>query len=194
MRAVAWPCEYSFQGIVKTFVWSLIALLVITVFATPLNAQDLDETSIKAAYVFNLTKFVEWPRAGTKLVVGFVGDGPMGEALEKSLTGKTSGTRVIQVVLYPKSDALEQCDVIYVAYTSPKKTRATLDQLHDKSVLTVGDTESFPKDGGMVALVRKDAQVRLEINLDAVQRSRLTISSRVLSIATIVRDSRGGKE
>src|ERR1017187_5628133 len=166
-------------------IWCLFTLVALLYPAPLLNGQDLDESAIKVAYIFNLTKYVEWPHAGNQLVVGFVGDGPMGEALEKMLNGKTSGSKVIQVVRSPKP--LEQCDVVYVAYTSPKKIHATLDQLHDKSVLTVGDTEAFPKEGGMVGLVRAGPQVRIEVNLDAVQRARLTISSQVLRLATIVR-------
>ena len=177
-----------FGGTATSLVLWLFPLLAILHFASPLNAQDLDERAIKVAYVFNLTKYVEWPHAGNTLVIGFVGDGSMGEALEKMLSGKTSGSRVIQVVLSQKSEALDQCDVLYVANSTPKKIRATLDQLHNRSVLTVGDTESFSRDGGMVGLVREGPQVRMQVNLDAVQRARLTISSRVLSLATIVHD------
>jgi hypothetical protein len=112
-----------------------------------MNAQDLDERAIRVAYVFNLTKYVEWPRAGNQLVVCFTGDGPMGEALEKMLAGKTSDSRLIRVVLSPNEESLDQCDVIYVAISSSKKVNDTLGHLRNKSVLTVGDTESFPKVG-----------------------------------------------
>ena len=162
------------------------ALLAAALLAPLLNAQVLDERAIKVAYVFNLTKYVEWRHAGSELVLGFVGDGSMGEALEKMLTGKTSQSRVIRVVLSPKDEALEQCDVLYVAYSSPKKVRATLDRVRRKSVLTVGDTDSFPREGGMVGLVRTGQQVQIQVNLEAVQEARLKISSRVLDLATIV--------
>jgi len=122
------------------------------------------------------------------LVVGFVGDGPMGEALERMLSGKTSDSRIIRVVLSPKDDALDQCDVVYIAYSSPKKIHSTLDQLRNKSVLTVGDSDSFSREGGMIGLVRAGQQVHLQVNIDAVQRTQLKISSRVLSLATIVHD------
>jgi hypothetical protein len=157
-------------------------------FSLHLRAQELDERAIKVAYIFNLTKYVEWPRAGSQLVVGFVGDGPMGEALEKMLSGKTTDSRVIRVVLSPKDDALDQCDVVYIAYTAPKKIHSALDQLRNKSVLTVGDSNSFSHEGGMIGLVRAGQQVHLQVNLDAVQRTQLKISSRVLNLATIVHD------
>jgi hypothetical protein len=162
------------------------ALLAASLLAPLLNAQVHDERAIKVAYVFNLTKYVEWPHTSTQLVVGFVGDGPMGEALEKMLTGKTSDSRLIRVVLSPQDKALEQCDVLYVAYSSPEKIHATLQRLRGKSVLTVGDTGSFPQDGGMIGLVRAADQVRIQVNLEAVQEAGLKISSRVLDLAIIV--------
>jgi hypothetical protein len=163
-------------------------LLAASLLGPFMNSQELDERAIKVAYVFNLTKYVEWPRAGNQLVIGFIGDGPMGEALEKMLAGKTSDSRLIRVVLSRSEEDLDQCDVVYVAISSTKKIHETLDHLRNKSVLTVGDTESFPKSGGMIGLVRVGQQVQMIINLDAVERARLKISSRVLNLATIVHD------
>ncbi len=74
------------------------------------------------------------------------------------------------------------------AASSTKKVHKTLDHLRNESVLTIGDTESFPKSGGMIGLVRVGQQVQMIINLDAVERARLKISSRVLNLATIVHD------
>jgi hypothetical protein len=170
------------------FYW-LWVLLAAPLLGPLLDAQELDERAIRVAYVFNLTKYVEWPRASNELVVGFVGDGPMGEALEKMLAGKTSDSRLIRVVLSPNEEDLDRCDVIYVASASPKRVQETLDRLRNKSVLTVGDTESFPKSGGMIGLVKVGQQVQMIVNLDAVQRARLKISSRVLNLATIVHDA-----
>src|SRR6202044_3659054 len=101
----------------------LCVLLVATLLGPFMNSQELDERTIRVAYVFNLTKYVEWPRAGNQLVIGFVGDGPMGEALEKMLAGKASDSRLIRVVLSPSEEDLDQCDVVYVATSSGKKVR-----------------------------------------------------------------------
>jgi hypothetical protein len=167
----------------------LCVLLAASLPAPFLNAQELDERAIRVAYVFNLTKYVEWSRDGNELIVCFVGDGPMGEALEKMLAGKSSDSRLIRVVLSPNDQGLDQCDVIYVAYSSSKKVHETLDHFRNKRVLTVGDTESFPKSGGMIGLVRVGQQVQMIVNLDAVLRARLKISSRVLTLATVIHDA-----
>jgi hypothetical protein len=177
----------------RIVVWLFCAFLAAGLTGPLANAQQHDERAIKVAYVFNLTKYVEWPHGGKQLVVGFVGEGLMGEALEKMLNGKISGSMVIRVINSPGHDALEQCDIVYVAYSSPKNVRAALDRVRGKSVLTVGDTESFTKDGGMVGLVRSGEQVQLQVNLDAVQEAHLKISSRVLDLATIVYVAAGAR-
>jgi hypothetical protein len=182
-ESAEWVRVYQFY-----WLWVLLAALL---FGPLIGAQELDERTIRVAYVFNLTKYVEWPRASNQLVIGVVGDGPMGEALEKMLAGKTSDSRLIRVVLSPNEEDLAQCDVIYVTSASPKRVQETLDHLRNKSVLTVGDTESFPKSGGMIGLVKVGQQVQMIVNLDAVQRARLKISSRVLNLATIVHDASG---
>jgi uncharacterized protein DUF4154 len=173
--------------------WWLCVLLASSLFAPFVSTQELDESVIRVAYVFNLTKYVEWPRAGNQLVVGFIGDGPMGEALEKMLAGKTSDSRLIRVVLSPSEEDLDHCDLVYISTSSAKKVHETLDHLRNKSVLTVGDTESFPKNGGMIGLVKVGLQVHMIVNLDAVERARLNISSRVLNLATIVHDGSEAK-
>ena len=182
-ESAEWVRVYQFY-----WLWVLLAALL---FGPLIGAQELDERTIRVAYVFNLTKYVEWTRASNQLVIGVVGDGPMGEALEKMLAGKTSDSRLIRVVLSPNEEDLAQCDVIYVTSASPKRVQETLDHLRNKSVLTVGDTESFPKSGGMIGLVKVGQQVQMIVNLDAVQRARLKISSRVLNLATIVHDASG---
>jgi YfiR/HmsC-like len=192
-RQCRWPAGMGTVTLTGLAGW-MCALLAASLLAPFLNAQVHDERAIKVAYVFNLTKYVAWPHAGSELVLGFVGDSSMGEALEKMLTGKTSESRVIRVVLSPKDEALEQCDVLYVAYSSPKKVRAALDRVRGKSVLTVGDTDSFSREGGMVGLVRTGQQVQIQVNLEAVQEARLKISSRMLDLATIVHSTPGAKD
>jgi hypothetical protein len=127
----------------STACW-LCAVLAVLLLAQVVTAQELDERTVKVADVFNLTKYVEWPHPGNQLVIGYLGDGPMGEALEKMLAGKTSGSRPIRVMLLAKEDSLDQCDLIYIAYSSPRKVHAALEQLRNKSVLTVGETDVFP--------------------------------------------------
>lgn len=162
------------------------ALSLVSLFAPLLSAQLQDERTVKAAFVFNLTKYVEWPHPSQELTIGFVGDGPMGETLQKVLDGKTSESRPIRVLLFPSDEQLQQCNILYIAQSSPKKIRAVVDKVRNKSVLTVGDSDSFARNGGMVGLVRTGDQVQIQVNLEATEESHLKISSRLLNLSTIV--------
>ena len=168
-------------GLSCVFIFSLISL-----FAPLLSAQLKDESAVKAALVFNLTKYVEWPHQSQALTIGFVGDGPMGETLQKVLDGKTSESRPIRVLLFPSDGQLEQCNILYIAQSSPNKIRAAIDKVRNKGVLTVGDSDSFARNGGMVGLVRTGDQVQIQVNLEATEESQLKISSRLLNLSTIV--------
>lgn len=162
------------------------ALSLVSLFAPLLSAQSQDERAVKAAFVFNLTKYVEWPHPSQELVIGFVGDGPMGEMLQKVLDGKTSEARPIRVLLFPSDEQLQQCSILYVAQSAPKKIRAVVDKVRNKGVLTVGDSDSFARNGGMVGLVRTGDQVQIQVNREATEESHLKISSRLLNLSTIV--------
>jgi hypothetical protein len=167
------------------------AILLLTIASIPAQVQE--ERSVKAAYVLNLTRYVEWPQQSKELIIGFLGDGPMGTTLKKLLDGRTSDLRVIRVVLSPTDTELQSCNMVYIADPSPKKIHTTLDKLYDKAVLTVGDSESFARDGGMVGLVRVGDEVKIHINLRAAQDVGLIISSRLLDLSTIVQADSGSR-
>ena len=155
--------------------------------AVPSSAQARDERAVKVALVFNLTKYVEWSQNNSSLVIGFVGEGSMGELLQKVLEGKSSDSRPIHVVLSPSDEELKKCNVIYFGDAQPRKVRATLERVRSLNILTVGETESFTQEGGIVGLVRTGEQVQIQINQEAARESRLKISSRLLDLAVLVK-------
>jgi hypothetical protein len=169
----------------------VFALGLMSLLAPCLSAQVQDERAVKAAYVFNLTKYVEWPHPNPELTIGFVGEGPMGETLQKVLDGKTSEARPIRVILSPSDEQLQRCNILYIAQSSPKKIRAAVDKVRNKDVLTIGDSDSFARNGGMVGLVRTGDQVQIQVNLEASEEAHLKISSRVLNLSTIVQPAPG---
>ena len=153
------------------------------------SAQAQNELAVRAAFVFNLTKYIEWPHAGNQLTIGYVGDGPMGEILKQTLSGKTSETRPINILLAPSDAELERCDLLYVAYSSSKKNREVVERLRNREVLTVGESDSFAKDRGMVGLVKKGNQIQIQVNLEAARAAGIKISSRLLSVATVIENA-----
>jgi hypothetical protein len=166
------------------------ALGVISLLAPLACAQLVDERAVKAAFVFNLTKYVEWPHPSQELIVGVDDDSPTAETLKKVLEGRNSESRPIHVLLFPSDAQLEQCNILYLGHSSPKKWRAVLDRVRNKSILTVGDSDSFARDGGIIGLVTAADHVQIQVNLVAASEGHLKISSRLLNLSTIVQPTR----
>jgi hypothetical protein len=156
------------------------------------GAQSRDERAVRAAYVFNLIKYVEWPAPEKELVIGFAGNAATGEVMEKMLSGRASDTRTIRVVLSPSDAELARCSVLYIAEAPAAEVRKALEKVKGRGVLTVGETDSFARDGGMVGLVNTGDRIQIEVNLEAAQTAGIRISSRVLNLAQIVRPAQKG--
>jgi hypothetical protein len=154
-----------------------------------IQAQGRDDRSVKAAFVYNLTKYVEWPQLSSEIVIGVVSEDPAREILKTLLDGKMSESRTIRILLSPSDQDLERCDLVYIAGSTRDNTRAALERVRKKGVLkgvlTVGDSEFFVQEGGMLGLVTVEDHVQIQVNLQLIRESGLKISSRLLSIAVV---------
>lgn len=165
------------------------SVFLMMLFALSSPAQLRDEYKVKAAFVYNLTKYIEWPQPNRTLTIGFVGNGPVGELFRQMLEGKNTDSGTIQVLPSPSDEELARCSLLFIAYASPKEIHGVLEKVREKSILTVGDAEEFASEGGMVGLVKIEDRVQVQINLEVAQAARFKISSRLLNISTIVRSS-----
>ena len=175
-----------------------LAFLIALTAMLPLQAADAtaqvhNADAVKTAFVYNLTKYVEWRHVREELIIGVVGAGPMSQRL-LSLSGKASESRIIHVTLDPSEEALGQCDILFLGEMPAKSRRALLQKVQPRGVLTVSDVGSFAGEGGMVGLVVVGDHVQIEINLKAVQAARLTISSRLLNLAVLVQPATALRE
>lgn len=174
--------------------WVLRAACVCALLAGALPAfSQQDVRAVRAAYIYNLTKYVTWENQKSHITVCYFGEKSMGRALEGVLNGKYSDNRVIRVVPYTSASALERCDVLYVSGLAPEDDRAMLDRVRGRKILTIGDTDAFARRGGIIGLVRTGDQVQLDINVDAAAAAGLQISSRVLNLAVIVHSMRSDR-
>src|ERR1019366_7352191 len=160
--------------------WALGLMVLVPAICLP---QSQDERAVRAAYVFNLAKFVEWPAGKNELRVGFFGSRETGEYLQKMLDGRTSESRQIRMILFPSDDELRKCSMVYIAEGQQKKIRATLDKLGNGNIVTVGETDSFAQDGGMVGLVKVGEQIQMQVNVEATQRAGVKIGSHLVNLA-----------
>jgi hypothetical protein len=155
------------------------------------QGQTADEYQVKAAYMFNFAKFVDWPAgafdsATQPIAFCVLGQTRLGPALHDMLSGKAVDQRPLVFRELTDSKDAGKCHVLFIALDK-KRLRQTLDEVKSLSVLTVGEFEDFTNQGGIVRFVLDGGRVRLEFNLDAAGDAKLHVSSKLLSLGTTVR-------
>jgi hypothetical protein len=158
------------------------------------RAEDAPlEYQVKAAFLYNFAKFVEWPegsfaKTGDPIVIGVLGDNPFGRTLDNSVAGKTVDERPLMVRYFSSADKIEPCHILYVSLSERRRLGTVIEALKNKHTLTVGETNDFTAGGGIIGFTLEEGKVRFEINSAASQRAGLKISSKLLKLATTVRE------
>lgn len=153
------------------------------------DEPPLTESKLKAAFLFNFVKFVEWPPAAflttnSPLTIGILGENPFGGDLEAIVRDKTINSRA--VIIKPMRALVEatNCQVLFISPSAKSKIPEMISTLGAASVLTVGDSDRFAETGGMINFVKEGNKIRFEINEVAAKRAGLKISSKLLSLAS----------
>jgi len=150
------------------------------------------EYQIKAAYLYKFTRFVEWPEEAlpdtlSTITIGVLGEGDMYAALESIVKGKQVKGRRLGIKHFGKAEDLVFCHVLFIGRSEKIRLREILEILKGQSTLTVGEEERFARSGGMINFIIVENRVRLEINVRAAEEGDLKISSRLLTLARIVK-------
>jgi hypothetical protein len=149
------------------------------------------EYQIKAAFLFNFARFVEWPAAAfgssdSPLSLCVLGEDPFGSALDETVRGEKVRDRRLEVRRTSEVVDLDACQLVFVSASERGRLPEILSALGSKSVLTVSEVEEFAARGGVINFVLVDNRVRFEINPGAAKRSGLKISSELLRLGRIV--------
>jgi hypothetical protein len=178
-----------------------VAVLLVAVLFPPAiyencAGQTPTEYQVKAAFLFNFLKFVEWPGDAAvdpqaKWVIGIVGDTPVSYQLSYLFAGKNVMGRDVQVKQFQEADNLRSCNILFIGSAERKRLPFILAGLHGSNVLTVGDMDHFIESGGMVQFVDEDSHVRISIDVGATSRAHLKVSSKLLALARTVTSAEG---
>jgi len=157
------------------------------------SSEPVNEYAVKAAFLYNFAKFVEWPSqafAGPddRIVVCIYGKDPFHGLLEETLLGRMAGQREFVLRRFKKLLYLETCHILFVSSASEKQLRELLQTIERMPILSVGERPGFVEMGGIVNFSLENNKVQFEINIDNARRANLRISSRLLALAKIVRD------
>lgn len=164
----------------------LIVLLLALLPATA--AAQVSEYDLKAAFLFNFIKFVEWPPAAfpderAPVTICVFGDNPFGRSLDGVVQGERVGERSLVVQRPDGLDDLGACHVLFVSRSEKGRLREVTAQVDGRPVLTVADTDGFLRSGGIINFVLEEGRVRFLINQEAAERNQLRISSRLLRLS-----------
>jgi hypothetical protein len=154
------------------------------------RAAPAPEYQVKAAFLFNFAKFVDWPAGAlarqSSMNVCVLGEDPFGPILNRTVEGKTVHDRPIRVARVADLSDVAQCHVLFISASEQRELPRLLPAIARLGILTVSDSARFVQDGGMIGFTRDDNRVRFEINNDAAERAGLRISSQLLKLATRV--------
>jgi hypothetical protein len=183
------------------FVAVALALVCAVSGAPILNAQrsNPSEYEVKAAYLYKLGKFVEWPdkvtpAAEDSFAICVLGKDPFGTTFDTTIAGESiNGKKVVIKRLVKLHDAVG-CRILFISSSEESRLKEILADLSKTSVLTVSDMPQFARRGGMVEFVVDSKRVRFGVNLTSAERAGLTLSSQLLKVAISVErnDQPGG--
>jgi YfiR/HmsC-like len=152
------------------------------------------EYEVKATYLYNFSKFVEWPAQGQQgqsdsFAICVLGENPFGQALKATVAQESIGGKTVVAKQIPAPQDAVNCRVLFISSSEDRRLKEILSSLGTASVLTVSDLPKFSQRGGMVQFVLEGDRVRFEVNSATAERAGLTLSSELLKVAISVRRS-----
>jgi hypothetical protein len=167
----------------KALAWIVLA----SVALAPAVGWAVSEYQVKAAFLLNFGKYVEWPASaiqGNDLDICVLGRDPFGATLDETVAGRTVGNRAVKARRVSSVAGASGCNILFVSRSD--EATAVASSLSGSPVLLVGEQDHFAREGGMINFVEVDNKVRFEINEAAAKKAGLKISSQLLKLATIV--------
>jgi hypothetical protein len=193
----------------------------LVLFAVALAAETLTDSEanreyqIKAAFLYNFIKFVDWPvevsDSNKPIIIGIIGKNPFGSAFEP-MKDKTAKERKVIIKWFqglnelekssqidksrnhPQIEDIRECNLLFICSSEKEKFKETIDLLKDRSVLTVADTQGFLEAGGIVNFIIEENKVGFEINVTAAKQAKLEIRSNLLRLAKRIVEGSSAKK
>ncbi|MFH2140854.1 MAG: YfiR family protein [Bacteroidota bacterium] len=183
------------NNIKSKFQFRLILSFILIIPFSNIYSQHYTEYEVKAGYIYNFTKFINWPEQAfdsdnENFIIGIYGKDPFGLILNMVLKGQKLLDRNWTIKYYYDVSEIDKCHILFVAKASKSELLAIFEKLKNKPVLTVGDEiEEFCERGGMINFTGKFDKKRFEINNNSALRVKLSISLKLLVLARIISDN-----
>jgi hypothetical protein len=168
------------------------ATLVVTAAASLAYAETVTAPAVKAAFLYNFAKFTEWPSdtlaPRQRLALCVIGDMAVAEALAQTIKGRSIDGHELAMEVVEADGPIRSCHLLFVGGPDVKRSAQLFQALKGAAVFTVSDGDKFAELGGVAQLIPENDRIRFAINVMSAERARLRLSSKLLSLATIVKD------
>ncbi len=167
------------------------------IFSSWQSHAESPEYQLKAAFLYNFAKFIEWPAdafssESSPINICITGQESFGSTLD-AVTRKTAQNRQIAVKRLPKDGDTKGCHITYFGELEVKKFHELLTASVDRPMLTIGDGSNFLDAGGIIELVSSDNRVQFEVNLDGLKRANIQLNPQLMKLAKSVRGGKASK-
>lgn len=169
----------------------LLAVTALLLHGGPVRAESaVSEAELKVAYLFNFAKFAEWPTVslapGAPITICSVGKDAFGDALTHLETKSVQG-HAVKVRRGLRVEELRGCHLAYFGAGEERMWADAVRTAESQAILTLGDTDGFVDQGGMIGLAKRDNRITFDVNVEAAHRAGIRLSSQVLKLARTVR-------
>lgn len=190
IKAILYQLAKPFAKNLSIVGYALAILLAINNLSVSAQTQPSREYQLKAAFLFNFTRFVEWPKSSlptddVPLVIGILGSNPFGYFLEEIVAGEKVNGHPVVIHQYKSTEEIKACHILFINISETKKQEQAISDLKTRNILIVSDDKYFLDNGGMIRLFTKNNKIKIEVNLEASKAANLIISAKLLRLAEI---------
>ena len=169
----------------------MVGLGMVLLGSARAQTPTVGESQVKAAFLYNFAKFVEWPPgsfsdASAPLRICIFGRDPFGEELRNITKEKVLNGHKLEVSEVLDLQVARTCHILFIAFSETAQLKQIFESVRGTDALTVGDTKGFVQQGGMINFVLDNNRVQFEVNRKAAEQGGLRISSKLLSVAKLV--------
>ncbi len=166
----------------KTILKWMLGVLIIFLTCSQVVGQDLGK--YQALYIYNFTKYIEWPNGSDELVIGAIGAGTIHRELEKMVQSKGGGKlKFIKLTSY---NNLDQCNIIFLTKEQDRNLNLVLAKTKGKSILVISEIESSASKGAGISFFLENEKLKFAINKNSIEKRNMKVSGNLLSLAKIV--------
>jgi YfiR/HmsC-like len=182
---------------------AFLFLIASSPWSTFAQENVFGEDTLKALYSYKFALFTDWPEAklnegNAALEFCIIGRTPFGQSALDTIQGKPAKDKSIQVEIYGSGvlseESLNNCHVAFISSSEAQRLPALLRSLQQFPILTISDIPGFSSQGGMITLIKAGDHIQFEINPDAINQAGLTVSSKIIELATLVKTANGNHD